>query len=69
MENRGRGLGLVAFAIVLAAAIGWYPFAPGEAPAGQPALATLDSTSLQTLQADFNRDSSHARVILLLSPT
>ena len=69
MKNRRRTFGLVALAIALAAAIGWYRFAPGEAPAGQPALATLDSTSLQTLRADFNRESSHARVIVLLSPT
>jgi hypothetical protein len=36
---------------------------------GSLRLATLDSTSLQALQTDFNRESSHARVIVLLSPT
>jgi len=69
MKNRKRTFGLIALAVVLAAAIGWYRFAPGEVPAGQPALVTLDSTSLQTLQADFNRESNHPRVIVLLSPT
>lgn len=69
MKNRRKTFGLAALAIVLVAAFGWYRFAPGEAPAGQPPLATLDSTSLQALRADFNRESSHARVIVLLSPT
>lgn len=69
MKNRRRTSVLVTLLIVLAAAVLWYRFAPGEAPPGQPALVTLDSTSLQTLRADFNRDGSQARVIILLSPT
>jgi hypothetical protein len=69
MRNRRNTFGLLALAIVLAATIGWYRLAPGTAPVGQPPLATLDSTSLQALQTDFNRESNHARVIVLLSPT
>jgi len=68
MRNR-RSLGLVGLLIVLAAAGVWYRFAPGEAPPGQPPLVTLDSTSLPTLRADFNRDVKRARIIVLLSPT
>ena len=69
MKNPRKTLGFVALAIALAAAIGWYRLAPGAAPQGQPPLATLDQASLQSLRADFNRDVSQARIILLLSPT
>ena len=68
-HERLRMLGLAALLTVLVVAILWYQFAPSEAPPGQPPLATLDSTSLQTLRADFNRDPSQARIIVLLSPT
>lgn len=67
--NRRRTFGAAALLIVLAAAIAWYQFSPGVAPAGQPPLATLDATSLQALRADFNRDANLTRVIVLLSPT
>lgn len=68
-KERLRLLGLAALLTVLVVAIVWYRFAPSEAPPGQRPLATLDSTSLQTLRADFNRDVSQARIIVLLSPT
>jgi len=69
MKNRRRTFGFTALAVVLAAAIGWYQFSPGEAPPGQSPLVTLDSTSLQGLRADFNRELTHTRIIVLLSPT
>jgi hypothetical protein len=69
MKNRRRTFGLLALLIILAAAFVWYRFTPGDAPPGQPALATVDTTSLQTLRADFNRDMNQARLIVLLSPT
>ena len=69
MKNRPRTFGLVALVVVLAAALVWYRFAPGEAPAGQPPLVALDTTSLDSLRADFNRDVNQVRLILLLSPT
>jgi hypothetical protein len=49
--------------------IAWFLLRPGEAPAGQPPLVTLDSASLGTLRAYFNRDVNQTRVIVLLSPT
>ena len=69
MKNRRRILGLLALVIVLVLGIGWFLLTPGDTPPGQPPLVTLDSVSLQTLRADFNRDASQARVIVLLSPT
>lgn len=69
MKIRRRTFGLLALVIVLATAFVWYRFTPGEPPAGQPALVTLDATSLQTLRSDFNRDVNQYRVIVLLSPT
>jgi hypothetical protein len=40
-----------------------------QVPAGQPPLGDLNINSLDTLKADFNRNSDRVRVILLLSPT
>jgi hypothetical protein len=40
-----------------------------QTPAGQPPLANLATTSLDTLKTEFNRSSDGVRLILLLSPT
>lgn len=55
--------------VVLVGAFGYVRFAGHDTPAGQPPLAYLDSTSLATLKADFNRAAGETRVIVLLSPT
>ena len=59
-------LGVVA---VLAAAMLWYIYGERRVPEGQPPLATLNASSLESLRADFNRDADRTRIILLLSPT
>ena len=41
----------------------------GHALAGQARLTEMNSQALSALQADFNRETSNVRVILLLSPT
>lgn len=69
MRNRRWSLGALAIGIVMVLAIAWSQLGPGEVPEGQPPLVTLDLTSLDTLRSDFNRNSDHARVIMLLSPT
>ena len=69
MKRNRRTLGTLAIAILVALAIAWLVLGPGEAPAGQPPLVRVDINSLESLRADFNRDSKHARVIVLLSPT
>lgn len=69
MKIGRRTFALVTLSLVLAAALVWYRFAPGEAPRRQAPLVTIDATSLQTLRADFNRDANRTRVIVLLSPT
>jgi hypothetical protein len=48
------------------ALIAWYGVFAHQTPPGQPSLGDVD---LAALKADFNRDSSQTRVILLLSPT
>jgi hypothetical protein len=40
-----------------------------QALAGKPRLTKMNSQALSALQADFNRETSNVRVILLLSPT
>jgi hypothetical protein len=69
LKNRRRALGILALVIVLGVGIAWFLLGPGEAPVDQPPLITLNSESLQAIRDDFNRDVSHARVIVLLSPT
>jgi len=69
MKNPRRTVGVAALVVFIAAAVGWYRFAPGEAPAGQPPLVTIDAPALEGLKADFNRHSNETRVIVLLSPT
>jgi len=69
MKSSRRALGVVAVVIVLGLGIAWFLLGPGDAPAGQPPLVTIDLNSLESLRADFNRDSNQARVIVLLSPT
>ena len=53
----------------LAAAMLWYLYGERRVPDGQPPLGILSASSLEALRADFNRDASRTRVILLLSPT
>ena len=69
VKSKRRTLAVLAVVVALVLGIAWFLVGPGEAPAGQPPLVTLDSTSLETLRADFNRDSKQARVIVLLAPT
>ena len=69
MKSSRRTLGILAMAILVALAVAWVVLGPGEAPAGQPPLVTVDLSSLEAFRAEFNRDSSQARVIVLLSPT
>ena len=69
MKNTRRTFGVAGLVVLIAAAAAWYRLAPGEAPAGQPALVTIDATALEGLRAEFNRNAKETRVIVLLSPT
>ncbi len=69
MRLSRRVLGGFALVIVVALVAAWSVLRPGEAPNGQPPLVILDSSSLEALRADFNRDSNLARIIVLLAPT
>ena len=67
--NRRRTVGVLALVVVTVLAAAWYAMAPGEAPAGQPAVVSLDTATFEALRGDFNRDASQTRLIVLLSPT
>jgi hypothetical protein len=69
MKNARRRVGVAGLVVLIAAAVAWYRFAPGEVPVGQPPLVTIDWAALEGLKADFNRYSNETRVIVLLSPT
>lgn len=69
MKNVRRSFGVAGLAVLLVAAVAWYRFAPGEAPAGQPPLVTIDAEPLEGLRADFNRHGNETRLVILLSPT
>jgi hypothetical protein len=69
MTNARRTFGVAGLVVLIAAAVAWYRFAPGEVPTGQPALVTIDAEALEGLRADFNRHGKETRLIVLLSPT
>ena len=69
MKNARRAFGVAGLVVLIAAAVAWYRFAPGEAPVGQPPLVTIDAVALEGLRAEFNRHANETRVIVLLSPT
>lgn len=65
--KRTRALALIA---ILAAALGGvYVMQTGDVPKGQPELVKVDSSTLNALRAEFNRNADSLRVILPLSPT
>ena len=66
-RQRRTWIAVAIVAIVLAAAYRY--FGTHNVPAGQPALVTLDASSLDLLRADFNRFVGMTRIVILLSPT
>lgn len=69
MNNARRTFSIAGLVVLLAAVAAWYRLAPGEAPAGQPPLVTIDSGTLEGLKTEFNRNADATRLIVLLSPT
>lgn len=69
MRLSRRTLSVFVLVLVAVLVIAWSALRPGEAPKGQPPLVALDSSSLEALKADFNRDSNLVRIIVLLAPT
>jgi hypothetical protein len=61
-------LPLLVAALLGAGALSYY-VAGDRPPANQPALATLNAGSMDSLRTQFNAASGDTRVILLLSPT
>ena len=64
-----RKLLLLLLLLAVVGAFAFVRFATHDAPAGQPPLAYLDSTSLAALKADFNGAAGETRLIVLLAPT
>ena len=69
MNNARRTFSIAGLVVLLAAVAAWYRFAPGDVPAGQPALVSIDAGTLEGLKAEFNRNADATRLIVLLSPT
>jgi hypothetical protein len=69
IKNARRTFGVAGLVVLIAAVVAWYQFAPGEVPAGQPPLVTIDAAALEGLRAEFNRNADEATLIVLLSPT
>jgi hypothetical protein len=60
---------VAAVLVALAALVGWSFIGGHRTPAGQPALATLDSDSFSSFKAEFNDSTDRIRLVVLLSPT
>jgi hypothetical protein len=60
---------VVAILVVCLTAFAWMTFAPRRVPPGQPALSTLDASSLRAFRDAFNASDGEVRVLAMLSPT
>ena len=60
---------LIVVGVVAVVLVARFYFSGHHVPAGQPSLADLTSSSLDSLRADFNRSADGVRIVLLLSPT
>lgn len=63
-----RRLIILAILVVIFLA-GVYFYGGSQAPAGQPALVSLNSANLEGIKDQFNAANHDVRVLLLLSPT
>ena len=67
---RKAALALFAVPIVLAALwLAWMKYGPRRVPAGQPDVATLDASSLQSFRDTFSEHRDEDRILVMLSPT
>jgi hypothetical protein len=63
------GASLAVLALVAGAWVAYHHWAPHDAPAGQPTLASLTPENLDDFRELFNAAAGDARVMILLSPT
>ena len=62
--------GFVTVAVLIGGGlVAWMRYAPRQTPAGQPPLAMLDGSSLQTFRDAFNAHTDETRIVVMLSPT
>ena len=69
-----RTIVILAALVVVLGGLFYYFFgaalqAPGQTPAGQPALVALNADNFPAIKQEFNDSRNSVRVILLLSPT
>ena len=64
-----KRLTLVVLLAALAGGFSWYLWGERHTPAGQPPLARLSASSLETLRSEFNSHADKVRIVILLSPT
>lgn len=60
---------LVGAAAILAVLVAAYFLLPSHTPAPQPPMETLSLSNFSDFLRAFNKDTSEARLVLLLSPT
>ena len=60
---------LVVIVVIAGAGFAWLLHAPRRSPAGQPALSSLDASSLPAFREAFNASVGELRVVVLFSPT
>ena len=63
------GAALAVTVALVVAAGGWLKWSPRSVPSGQPALVTLDASSLPAFRSAFDEGQGQVRVLVLLSPT
>lgn len=66
--KRSRKIIVVSLSAIIAGIV-FYLYAGSAAPAGQPALARLDTSNFGELRSVFNQAKDTVRVVALLSPT
>jgi cytoskeletal protein RodZ len=63
---------LITLAVIVSVVAGfaiWQAHRPRRTPAGQPPLDPLSAQNFSDFTSAFNRSTSSARLVLLLSPT
>jgi len=69
MKRRPFIYGLLAVVAAVGLLLVYYFYLGSSAPAGQPPLGRLDTSTVESLKQSFNESKDSVRVMLMLSPT